>query len=212
MTTRLKLCYIRPPLPYLIVLASSVKTLKINAIDFHRILFNSTITSDLYHQNKVCKLRKGSLMQKREVDVCAYKFFQQWPTSPKNKNKCSRVNKLHPVVLQSRHIMEQKNIPLLELQGSAKYGCLANRPRNFIMVIGTWELWDMGTFICVWLCVCLCFWVCVCVEYTKPNSTVWFRCMIWISNARQYSVPTYYPSRSKWRPIFALLCENSWCS
>ena len=30
--------------------------------------------------------------------------FQQEPPSPKNKNKCLRVNKLHPVVLQSRHI------------------------------------------------------------------------------------------------------------
>ena len=30
--------------------------------------------------------------------------FEQWPPSLKDKNKYSRVNKLHPVVLQSRHI------------------------------------------------------------------------------------------------------------
>ena len=41
---------------------------------------------------------------------------------------------------------------------------MANWQRNFIMVSGTWELRNMGTFVCIWSCV----WVCVCAEYTKP--------------------------------------------
>ena len=54
---------------------------------------------------------------------------------------------MHQVILQSSHINytsgAKKNIILLELQGSAKYGGLASRLRNFIIVIGTWELWNV---------------------------------------------------------------------
>ena len=71
----------------------------------------------------------------------------------KNKNRCLMVNKLHPVVLQSRHInyrplpLEQKTIILLELQGSSKYGGLSNRQRYFIIVIGTWDFrsWERSS-------------------------------------------------------------------
>ena len=44
------------------------------------------------------ELEAGTNCYERKQDI------QQWPPSPKNKNKCSMVNKLHPVVLQSRPI------------------------------------------------------------------------------------------------------------
>ena len=57
-----------------------------------------------------CSNLGGIFFRISELEVPGTNFyerkqdFQQWPQSPKNKNKCLRVNKLHPVVLQSRHI------------------------------------------------------------------------------------------------------------
>ena len=50
------------------------------------------------HFFRISELEVGTNCYERKQDI------QQWPPSPKNKNKCSMVNKLHPVVLQSRPI------------------------------------------------------------------------------------------------------------
>ena len=56
----------------------------------------SIILGDIFF--RISKLEVGTNCYERKQDI------QQWPPSPKNKNKCSMVNKLHPVVLQSRPI------------------------------------------------------------------------------------------------------------
>ena len=47
---------------------------------------------------RISELEAGTNCYERKQDI------QQWPPSPKKKKKCSMVNKLHPVVLQSRPI------------------------------------------------------------------------------------------------------------